>query len=119
MVSATDHTTASRLSLERASAALERDDVPEAAAFVWNAAACAMRSIAETRGWRIEIEYDLVNAAFTLARETGVDEISTLVQVASTAPWLIEEGWIDKNWLVRDIQMVKDLLKILDGLDIE
>ena len=119
MVSAISHTAESRRILDRAEEALALDEVPEAAALIWDSAACAMRSIAETRGWRIEIEYDLVNAAFTLARETGVDDISTLVQVVSTAPWLIEEGWIDKNWLVRDIQMVKDLLKILDSLDIE
>ena len=118
MVSATDHTTASRRSLERASAALERDDVPEAAAFVWDAAACAMRSIAETRGWKSQEEYDLVHAGFELARETGNDDISTLVTVAHTAPWLVEEGWIDKKWIVRDVGKIEKLLTIIDGLDI-
>ena len=118
MVSAINHTAESRRILDRAEEALALDEVPEAAALIWDSAACAMRSIAETRGWRIEIEYDLVNAAFTLARETGVDDISTLVQVASTAPWLIEEGWIDKSWIAWDIGEIKKLLTIIDGLDI-
>ena len=119
MVSAIDHTAESRRVLERASAALERDDVPEAAALIWDSAACAMRSIAESRGWRIEIEYDLVNAASTLARETGVDDISTLATVAHTAPWLVEEGWIIKEDVARNIKSVEKLLKILEDVSTE
>ncbi len=119
MATAINHTAESRLALERASAALERDDVPGAAALIWDAAACAMRSIAETRGWEREDEHDLVNAGFTLARETGMGDISTLVTVAHTAPWLVDEGWIDKNWVARDMGKIEKLLRILDRLDTE
>ena len=118
MVSAIDHTAESWRILPRAEEALAADDLPQASALIWDAAACAMRSIAESRGWRIEIEYDLVNSASTLARETGVDDISTLVTVAHTAPWLVEEGWIDKSWVAWDIEEIEKLLTIIDGLDI-
>ena len=119
MATATSHTAESRIALEGASAALERDDVPGAAALIWDAAACAMRSIAETRGWEREDEHDLVNAGFMLARETGVGDISTLVTVAHTGPWLVDEGWIDKKWIARDVGEIEELLTILDSLDIE
>ena len=118
MVSAINHTAESWRVLDRAEDALARNDVPEAAALIWDAAACAMRSIAETRGWKSQEEYDLVHAGFELARETGNDDISTLVTVAHTTPWLVEEGWIDKSWVEWVVGEIKKLLEILDGLDI-
>ena len=119
MVSAINHTAESRRVLTRAEDALARDDVAQASALIWDAAAHAMRSIAKSRGWAHEGEYDLVHAGFELARETGNGDISTLVQVAHSAPWLVEEGWITKNWVVRNAESVKKLLKILDSLGIE
>ena len=119
MVSAINHTAESRRVLTQAEAALARDDTPAAAAHVWDAAACAMRSVAKTRGWKREEDYELVHAGFELARETGNGDISTLVQIAHSSPWLVEEGWITKEWVERNAQSVKKLLKILDNLDIE
>ena len=118
MVSAIDHTAESRRVLAQAEVALARDDVPAAAAHVWDAAASAMDSIAKTRGWKREEEYDLVHAGFELAREVGNGDISTLVQVAHSALWLVEEGWIDKASVAGDMDSVRKLLKILDSLDI-
>ena len=118
MVSAVNHTAESRRVLTRAEAALARDDVPEASALIWDAAARAMRSIAESRGWKREGEYDLVHAGFELAREVGNGDISTLVQVAHTTPWLVDEGWITKSWVSANVDEVRELLEILDNLDI-
>ena len=118
MVSAINHTAESRRVLTRAEAALARDDVPAASALVWDAAASAMDSIAKTRGWKREEEYDLVHAGFELAREVGNGDISILVQIAHTTPWLVEEGWIDKASVALDIESTGELLKILDSLDI-
>ena len=64
MVSAINHTAESRRVLTQAGVALARDDVPAAAAHVWDAAASAMRSIAKSRGWKRESEHDLIDAAF-------------------------------------------------------
>ena len=119
MVSAINHTAESRLVLARAEDALARDDVPQASALIWDAAARAMRSIAQSRGWKHEGEYDLVHAGFELARETGNGDISTLVQVAHAAPWLVEEGWIIKEDVARNIKSSKKLLNILENVSIE
>ena len=119
MVSATTHTAESRRVLTRAEGALARDDVAQASALIWDAAAHAMRSIAKSRGWKHEGEYDLVHAGFELARETGNGDISTLVQVAHSAPWLVEEGWITKASVAMDVEDTEELLKILDSLGIE
>ena len=119
MVSAINHTAESRRALTRAEDALARDDVAQASALIWDAAAAAMRSIAKSRGWAHEDENDLIHAAMELARETGLRDISTLVKVAHSAPWLVEEGWITKDWVVRNAESVKKLLKILDSLRIE
>ena len=116
MVSAINHTAESRRILDRAEEALALDEVPEAAALIWNSAACAMRSIAETRGWATEDEYDPVHAGFELARETGQDDISTLVTVAHATPWLVDEGWIIKEDVARDVKSVRRLLKILEDV---
>ena len=119
MVSAINHTAESRRALTRAEDALARDDMPQASALIWDAAAAAMRSIAKSRGWKHEGEYDVVHAGFELARETGQDDISTLVQVVHSAPWLVDEGWIDKASVAMDIEATEKLLKILDSLGIE
>ena len=119
MVSAINHTAESRRVLTQAGVALARDDVPAAAAHVWDAAASAMRSIAKTRGWKREEKYDLVHAAFDLSNETGQKDIFRLVQIAHTTPWLVEEGWITKSWVAGNVESVRKLLKILDDLDIE
>ena len=119
MVSAINHTAESRRVLTRAEAALARDDVPAAAAHVWDAAASAMDSIAKTRGWKREEEYDLVHAGSELAREVGNGDISMLVRIAHTTPWLVEEGWITKSWVAGNVESVRKLLKILDNLDVE
>ena len=119
MVSAINHTAESRRVITQAEDALARDDVPAAAAHVWDAAASAMRSIAKSRGWKREEEHDLVHAAFKLARETGQPDIAILTQVACAAPWLVEEGWIIKEDIARNIKSSKNLLKILDDVPIE
>ena len=118
MVSATTHTAESRRVITRAEDALARDDMAEASTLIWDAAAAAMRSIAKSRGWKREDEYDLIDAAFVLSDETGQD-IFGLVQIAHSSPWLVEEGWITKVWVGRNAKSVKKLLKILDSLDIE
>ena len=118
MVSAINHTTESWRVIDHAEDALARNDVPGAAALIWDSAACAMRSIAESRGWKSQEEYDLVHAGFELARETGNDDISTLVTVAHTTPWLVDEGWINKDSVEWGAGEIKKLLEILDGLDI-
>ena len=118
MVSAINHTAESRRVLTRAEDALARDDVAEASALIWDAAAAAMRSIAKSRGWAHEGERDLINAAFKLAREASRRDISRLVQVANTTPWLVEEGWITKNWVAANVESTEKLLKTLDSLDI-
>ena len=119
MVSVINHTAESRRVLTRAEDALARDDVPAASSLIWDAAASAMRSIAESRGWKREDENDLVDASFNLSREGGRRDISRLIQVARTTPWLVEEGWITKEWVERNAQSVKKLLEILDSLEIE
>ena len=119
MVSAINHTAESRRVLTRAEDALARDDVAQASALIWDAAAHAMRSIAKSRGWAHEGEYDLVHAGFELARETGNGDISTLVQVAHAAPRLVEEGWITKEDIARNIESSTRLLKILEDSPIE
>ena len=119
MVSAINHTAESRRVLTRAEDALARDDVPQASALVWDAAARAMRSIAKSRGWQHEDENDLIHAAMALARETGRRDISILVKVAHTTAWLVDEGWITKGWVASDVESTAELLKILDSLDIE
>ena len=116
MVSAINHTAESRRVLARAEDALARDDVPTASALVWDAAASAMRSIAESRGRKRESERDLIDAAFELTREAGRRDISRSVQVARTTPWLVEEGWITKDWVAANVETVKKLLKTLDSL---
>ena len=118
MVSAINHTAESRRVLARAEDALARGDVAAASALVWDAAANAMRSIAESRGWKRESEHDLIDAAFELAKETDQRDIAKLFRVAHTAPWLVDEGWIDKASVSMDIEATGKLLKILDSLDI-
>ena len=119
MVSATTHTAESRRAITRAEDALARDDMAEASTLIWDAAAAAMRSIAQSRGWAHEDENDLIHAAMELARETGLRDISTLVQVAHTTSWLVDEGWITKSWVASDVESTAELLQILDSLDIE
>ena len=113
-----NHWEISRRFIIQADAELAAGDLPAASALVWDAAACAMRSIAESRGWKRESEHDLIDAAFELAREAGRRDIAKLFRVAHTAPWLVDEGWIDKASVAMDIEATEKLLKILDSLDI-
>ena len=116
MVSAINHTAESRRVLNRAEEALAREDVPEAAALIWDSAACAMRSIAESRGWERENLEDLMLASRRSADEIGEPDFHALFQIAWVTPYNAMEGWLSEEAVERNLDGVKRLLEMADSL---
>ena len=80
----------------------------------WNAAAHAVKAIAEARGWRHTDIADLFKVALRLADETGRPEILTLFMVASGLHTNFYEDWFDDEVIAQNLASVRRLLDMLD-----
>ena len=119
MISAINHTAESRRVIARAEEALAADDLPRASALIWDSAACAMRSIAETRGWERESVEDLMLASRKSADEIGEPDIHALFQIAWVTPYNAMEGWLSEEAVAENLKGVKRFLAMTESLATE
>lgn len=83
MTTGTDYSTAATQLLVQARQELARGDVRQASEKGWEAAAQAVKAVAETRGWRHRSHAALFNAVDRLSEEVNSDDLNSLFHVAS------------------------------------
>ena len=109
------HIETSRRFITQAEAELCAGDEMQACEKAWGAAAHAIKSVAETRGWRRDTHADLFGVARSIARMAGDPEIRTLFDSASAMRKNFYEGWLDYDYIVDCMEDVKRLLAKLDA----
>ena len=101
--------------MPQAEAALIAGDEIQACEKAWGAAAHAIKSVAEMRGWRRDTHSDLFRAVDNIVRLTGDLEIYLLFNNANALRQNIYEGWLSEEHIAQDIERVKRLLTKLDA----
>ena len=81
----------------------------------WEAAASAVKAVAERRGWRRDTDADLYSAIGSIARLSGDPEFYSLFNNADALHQNIYEGWLSDEHIAHDIERVKRLLAKLDA----
>ena len=81
----------------------------------WDAAARAVKAVAERRGWRRDTDADLYSAIGNIARLSGDPEIYSLFNSADALHQNIYEGWLSDEYIAYNIECVKRLLTKLDA----
>ena len=114
-----DHIATSRRFILQADAEFAAGDLLQASEKGWGAAAHAMKSIAEERGWRHDSHARLFTIARRLARETGRSEIMDLFYIASDAHKNFYEGAMTKEKVADSLADIRTLLEILSDLSTE
>ena len=108
------HQEVSRRFLLHAREQLALGDSLQASEKGWGAAAHAVKSIAERRGWRHNSHNDLFTVARRVATELDNSEILGLFSIASSLHKNFYEGWIDDVYIANHLNKVEELLDILD-----
>ena len=98
-----------------ADAALIAGNGRRASEMGWEAAAGAVKTVAERRGWRRGTDADLFGVVDNVVRLSGDEEIGDLFASADGLHQNIYEGWLSDEYIAYNIECVKRLLAKLDA----
>ena len=93
---------------------LEAGDLLQASEKLWGAAAQALKSVAERRGWKHDSHAQFYNIMAALERETESPDLRTRFDVAATLHINFYENWLDEDQIRR---RAKDVGAFLDQTD--
>ena len=114
------HMETSRRFMLQAESELRAGDGMQASEKAWGAAAHAVKSVAESRGWRHRTHADLFRAVDNIVRLSGDSEISLLFDDANALHKNFYEGWLEDDHIERSMNSVRRLLTKLDAfMDID
>ena len=99
----------------QAEAELRAGRPAQASEMGWNAAARAVKSVADLYGWRRNTPADLFKSVNNIVRLSGDPEIRTLFASANGLHQNIYEGWLSDEYIAYNIECVKRLLTKLDA----
>lgn len=105
---------ASHQLIAQARAELEAGDLRQASEKAWGAAAQAVKSVAETRGWPHNGHRQLFQAVGRLAAETGDEDIRIAFAVAGALRTNFYEGWLDREDIEAHLSQVAGLVEQLE-----
>ena len=108
------HTDTSRRFIEQAENELRRGDNLQASEKAWGAAAHAIKSVAERRGWEHKSHAALFRAVRAISQMTGDPDIRMLFNSANSLHQNFCEGWLDDGYTAENIEDVKRLLDKLE-----
>ena len=108
------HTNTSRRFIEEADEELRRGDNLQASEKAWGAAAHAIKSVAERRGWEHKSHAALFRAVRAISQTTGDPDIRMLFNAANSLHQNFYEGWLDDGYIAENIEDVKRLLDKLE-----
>ena len=81
----------------------------------WEAAARAVKSVADMYGWRRDTHAELFRVVDNIVRLSGDEEIGDLFASAEGLHQNIYEGWLSDEYIAYNIECVKRLLTKLDA----
>ena len=93
---------------------LAADDLLQASEKAWGAAAQAVRSVAETRGWPHDDHRQLFQAIGRLVAETGDEDIRIAFGLAGALHTNIYEGWLGRDAVEAHLSHVAGLVEKLE-----
>ena len=93
---------------------LAADDLLQASEKGWGAAAQAVKSVAETRGWPHNGHRQLFQAVDRLVAETGDEDIHTAFGLAGFLHTNFYEGWLGREAVEAHLSQVAGLVEKLE-----
>ena len=109
------HTETSQGFILQSETELRAGNSRQASEMGWEAAAGAVKSVAERRGWRRDTHADLFRVVDIIVRLSGDEEIGDLFASAEGLHQNIYEGWLSDEYIAYNIECVKRLLAKLDA----
>ena len=109
------HTETSQGFILQAETELRAGNSRQASKLGWEAAARAVKSVAELYGWRRDTHADLFGVVDNIVRLSGDEEIGDLFASANGLHQNIYEGWLSDEYIAYNIECVKRLLTKLDA----
>ena len=106
----------SREYMARAEDYLRQGDLKQASEKSWGAAACALKSIAEQRGWLHQSHALLNDISGQIVDELGRDDLRNLFAVARTMHQNFYEDWFQEDEVEHGVNTVKAYLSQLEAV---
>ena len=105
--------------LVRAEDYLERGDLVQASEKSWGAAACALKAIAERRGWNHQSHSLLFDISGQVAEELGKPNLRDMFAVARSMHQNFYENWYQEDEVGHGVGRVRDYLAELEAVSPE
>ena len=108
----------SRDYMERAEDYLRRGDLVQASEKSWGAAACALKSIAEQRGWRHQSHSLLFDISNQVIDELGRPDLRDMFQSAKSMHQNFYENWEPEEGVAYAVGRIKEFLTELQAVSL-
>ena len=112
-----NHIQTSQLLMEQVDISYGEGDLAGAVAKAWEATSLSVKTIAESRGWKSDTPADIFTAMDVICEETNQPDFDILFQAAFILPYNFKEGWLTDQAIKQDIEDVRELLAILEGIE--
>ena len=116
MQNTTTYLEQSRALMKQAYADLEAGDLYHAAENGWNAVLEILKAVAEERGWEHDSERQVLGVSSKLASEAKSATLRDRFNAAFMLRTYFGEGWLEKDWIKRELDEVQDFVSEVAGL---
>ena len=117
MTTNTQYRSAATQLLHQARQELAAGDARQASEKGWGAAAQAVKSVAETRGWQHDTEADLFNVVSRLMDETGNNNLASLILIASSLEINSHENCQPNRMVAVGVEKVAEFVTLMAELE--
>ncbi len=117
MTTAQEYSATSATLFDQARLELETGDLIQASEKYWGAAAQALKSIAQSRGWEHNSHAHFYRIIRNLIDETGDDQLFDLFNAANLLHSNFYENWMEANEIQRLSTQVDQLINHLSQID--
>ena len=102
---------------DQAMVELEAGDLLQASEKLWGAAAQALKSVAERRGWKHDSHAQFFNVLAALRDETENENLRRYFDAASQLHTNFYENWLDEAGIRERAEDVRRFINEMDGLE--
>lgn len=96
---------------------LDAGDLLQASEKLWGAAAQALKSVAERRGWKYDSHAQFYNIMAALELETDSDRLRQDIGIAAELHTNFYENWLNEGQIRRRAEDVRHFIRQLERLD--